>query len=104
MGKPHLMLTTRFLHNPYSRSITKLMIGDIHRTCLKQPGFIYGKSFWSNNKSVLYTITKWKSSNCWDQWINSNARKELMKHEPTEVMTITHENIDKFEHPDIVKN
>ena len=98
--KHAIILTTRFLKNPHARNIIKPHISNLHKYIMKQPGFISSDSFWTNDGSRFFTITKWETSEDWDRWFESKDRKYALSIDPTEMIDVSHEQIDKYEHPE----
>lgn len=98
------ILTTKHLLNPAVRNAVKPMIKDLHNEAKHFPGFIYAKSFWNNDKTKLFTITKWNSIDHWNNWEVSPIRNSLLlKHYHT-AMRIEQDYIDKFDHPEFDEN
>lgn len=94
-----IILTTRYLQNPYARNNIPKFIHLLSKNVKMHPGFINGKSFWSNDRSVLFTITEWRSNNYWNEWLKSDLRNNILKDMP-DTIKMQHETIDKFEHPE----
>ena len=96
----HYILSRRVLKNPASRRGVVPLVKDMHNSIVKYPGFLYAKSFWSNDKYHLYTITKWNSIKEWELWHNSNERTAVLDRHYHMAIEEDHDIVDKFEHPE----
>ena len=93
----HYILSRRILKNPAARKAVVPLVKDMHSNIIKSPGFLYAKSFWSNDKSHLYTITKWNTIDQWQLWHNSTERKSVLDRHYHEAIEEEHDIIDKLE-------
>ena len=93
-----IILTTRKLLNPHARQQIPHFINLLAHNVKTHPGFLHGRSFWNNNKSMLYTITEWETEDSWIRWYNSPIREITVRDLPNNVIHETHETINQFEH------
>ena len=89
------ILSTRRLLNPFARQRIPMFIKDLSKEVTKQDGFLKGRSFWSKDRSVLFTITEWEQKNDWDKWYKSDVRNMVLKDLPTHIIKSEHEIIDE---------
>jgi len=64
----------------YAKTLSRLMppLAGLIEECMKQPGYINGKTLVSNdNESMVLLIGNWKSIEYWKAWETSQMRAEL---------------------------
>lgn len=96
------ILSTRLLKNPTAKRLSKNLVNDLHKLSFQQPGFIYAKTFWNNNKNHIYTVTKWESEDDWVNWYKSKERNNVVKQYCSEAIKENHETIENYDHPEII--
>lgn len=91
------IMTVRTAYSNKSFKNLQTGLPSLHYIALEQPGFISGKSFWNENYTELITLSRWDSLESWNEWKESEIRREVLeKCDMINETTVFHKRLIKY--------
>jgi heme-degrading monooxygenase HmoA len=86
-----IILTRKIISNNHISEKLTNYLQSLHNVAKKYPGFIKGTSYWKDSNQCI-TISHWKSSNHWDDWLKNEERLKIINKSEYEWLILDEEH------------